>query len=60
MAYTRELDNKCGKSWCGKRATVEVFNNQNTSYGTFCRKCGKDRARLLTEEDKAEFNRRPD
>lgn len=59
MAYTRELDHKCGNSWCGKRTALEVFNYQNTSYGTFCRKCGKDRARRLTEDEKAEFNRRP-
>jgi uncharacterized Zn finger protein len=38
MAYLKEIEIKCR---CGKRATVELMNRFNASYGHYCAKCGK-------------------
>lgn len=44
MAYLKSIEHKCP---CGKRATVEVFNNFNAPCGTYCKTCGERYVREL-------------
>jgi len=41
MAYMKEIIHKCQSGFCHSKAVVEVFNYRNSSYGDFCRRCGK-------------------
>lgn len=40
MAYLKELRTHCEASGCMKGASVELFNNRNSSMGKFCKACG--------------------
>lgn len=38
MAYAKLLDHVCAAVDCTKRATHEVLNVRNLSYGTYCKR----------------------
>jgi hypothetical protein len=44
MAYALNIKIKCR---CGRQATKEVFNNQNSSVGKFCKDCAEKRVQYL-------------
>lgn len=50
MAYKRLITRVC--QVCKRRASWEVFNNQNAPYGYFCTKCANYKVKRLTAEEK--------
>ena len=47
-AYTSDIHTPfCAREGCEKRATVEVFNHVNASYGYWCLKHGTEKVAQL-------------
>lgn len=53
MAYTRQIEHRCDEAGCSKRATMEVFNNFNASYGRYCGPHARQKVERLDREQKA-------
>lgn len=53
MAYLRPL---IGCS-CNRPATVELLNRRNSSYGKFCKACGKLALKRLERQEREEEER---
>ncbi len=48
IMYTKSILHKCQD--CQKKATVELFNDKNASYGYFCKTCAAKRMQVLEKE----------
>lgn len=50
MAYIKQMERPRCRT-CGGRASVEVFNNRNSSCGTYCVRCGKAKVKELDRQE---------
>ena len=57
MAYAKSIAHECGGGACDKKATHEVFNIRNSSYGYFCASHAKQRLKELLRDEAAEIQR---
>ena len=56
MAYMKELIHKCQFGFCHRKAVVEVFDYRNSSYGDYCRPCGKIQVNSLKARERKDPN----
>jgi uncharacterized Zn finger protein len=45
MAYARNIERSCTN--CGRKATYEVLNSRNASYGYYCKNCATGKVKQL-------------
>jgi len=51
MAYLELLEKQCDS--CGKKASVELVNHRNVTFGFYCRECGDRKLKQMeAAEDK--------
>jgi hypothetical protein len=50
VAYLKKIETPRCRT-CGARASVEVFNNRNSSCGCYCARCGRSKLKEFQQQE---------